>query len=155
MGVYLAHFALLLAEVSAPDIISGSAGWVGTGLLGSVLAWLMFVHLPGKDKMIKEILELGDARLASKDTDLRAALKEKDQQIEVLLGHKWTAIQQMGTDHRETIKNLAAEFRAVIVETNQHCDRQEARLMEWIDSLERSRPKSGEPGTGAGGANKT
>lgn len=45
---------VLLAQIAA-DPISGGAGWIGAGLLGAVLAWLMFVHLPGKDKLIREL----------------------------------------------------------------------------------------------------
>jgi hypothetical protein len=36
--------AAFLAQSSDP--LSGGAGWVGAGLLGAVLAWLLFVHLP-------------------------------------------------------------------------------------------------------------
>lgn len=33
------------------------SGWVGTGLLGSVLAWLLWVHLPAKDKQVSDMLD--------------------------------------------------------------------------------------------------
>ena len=49
------HTVLMFAQVAASDPISGGAGWIGAGLLGAVLAWLMFVHLPGKDKLIREL----------------------------------------------------------------------------------------------------
>lgn len=36
----------LLAQVTDADSLSGGAGWVGAGLLGVVMAWLLFKHLP-------------------------------------------------------------------------------------------------------------
>ena len=40
-----------------PDVLSGGAGWAGAGLLGLVLSWLLLVHLPAKDKQLKEIID--------------------------------------------------------------------------------------------------
>ena len=45
---------------SQGDPIAGGAGWVGAGLLGGVLSWLLFVHLPSKDKQLKEFMEAKD-----------------------------------------------------------------------------------------------
>lgn len=47
--------ACIAVILATTDPISGGAGWIGAGLLGAVLAWLMFVHLPGKDKLIREL----------------------------------------------------------------------------------------------------
>jgi hypothetical protein len=47
---------LLLAQ--AADPLSGGAGWLGAGLLGAVLAWLCLVHLPAKDKQLREIMDV-------------------------------------------------------------------------------------------------
>jgi citrate synthase len=44
----------LLAQ--AADPISGGAGWIGAGLLGAVLCWLLLKHLPDKDKQTREII---------------------------------------------------------------------------------------------------
>lgn len=70
-----ALFAQVLAQVPT-DPLSGGAGWVGAGLLGAVLAWLMFVHLPAKDKQA----EAKDAKIASiveiKDKQIAAILTE-------------------------------------------------------------------------------
>jgi PAS domain S-box-containing protein len=43
-------FAMMLAQQTDP--LSGGAGWIGAGLLGAVLAWLLWVHLPAKDNRI-------------------------------------------------------------------------------------------------------
>lgn len=38
------------------DALAGS-GWAGAGLLGLVLCWLLFVHLPNKDKQLQQIID--------------------------------------------------------------------------------------------------
>jgi len=46
------------------DPISGGAGWVGAGLLGLVLGWLLLIHLPQKDKQLVQLLETKDKQIA-------------------------------------------------------------------------------------------
>lgn len=46
-----------------PSSLVGGAGWAGVGLLGSVLSWLLFIHLPAKDKLVKELVEAKDAQI--------------------------------------------------------------------------------------------
>lgn len=45
---------LLVAQVADP--LAGGAGWAGVGLLGAILSWLLFIHLPGKDKQVRELI---------------------------------------------------------------------------------------------------
>lgn len=47
---------LIFADV-VTDPISGGAGWVGAGLLGAVLGWLLLKHLPEKDRQQKELID--------------------------------------------------------------------------------------------------
>lgn len=70
---------LFAQAVTAADT-SGIAGWTGTGLLGSVLAWLLFKHLPAKDQQVKEMIDAHNA--AMKDKDSRFLAELKDQRIE-------------------------------------------------------------------------
>lgn len=78
--------ALLLAQASDP--LSGGAGWIGAGLLGCVLAWLMFVHLPNKDKQMKDIISFFN--------------ENRDKMVEA---------------HRQDLQQLNAIFRADFKET--------------------------------------
>lgn len=48
---------LLLAQLND---LPGMSGWVGTGLLGSVLAWLLLRHLPEKDKQLMDLVKAKD-----------------------------------------------------------------------------------------------
>ncbi len=51
--------AICVAQLAAnPDPLTGGAGWIGAGLLGAVLSWLLFLHLPAKDKQVKEMFDL-------------------------------------------------------------------------------------------------
>lgn len=56
--------AALLAQDGAPALGPG-AGWASAGLLSSVLGWLLFVHLPAKDKLLREMIEAKDVLLAA------------------------------------------------------------------------------------------
>jgi hypothetical protein len=69
-------FSCLLAQILPPDPISGGAGWLGAGLLGLVLGWLLFVHLPAKDKQLREIITDKDKQGTDKDDKFTAALRE-------------------------------------------------------------------------------
>lgn len=57
-------FALFIAQVVNP-VPEPNAGWVGAGLLGSVLAWLMFKHLPSKDEQVRLLIEMKDKQIAA------------------------------------------------------------------------------------------
>jgi hypothetical protein len=63
----MAWLLSVIAEAQT-DPISGGAGWIGAGLLGAVLAWLMFVHLPGLQKQLKEFV-------AEKDCQIKELIK--------------------------------------------------------------------------------
>jgi PAS domain S-box-containing protein len=87
-------FALLMfAQV--PDPISGGAGWVGAGLLGLVLGWLLLVHLPSKDKQL-------DAVYAAKAEDTK----------------------DIAEKHEAAVRLLVDKHEAAIKKVVEHCDRE-------------------------------
>lgn len=45
--------------------LGGASGWTGAGLLGLVLAWLLFKHLPDKDRMTTALVDKHDAATAA------------------------------------------------------------------------------------------
>ncbi len=106
----------LLAQNPVSDSISATSGWVGTGLLGAVLSWLLFVHLPGKDKQLKELM--GD-----KDGQLKALMESKDKAVEALLNQQWANLQRMEVAYRGDLKLVAehckTELEAVTYQFNQ------------------------------------
>lgn len=46
------------------ELVPGSAGWVGAGMLGLVLGWLFFKHLPEKDRQMRDLIEAFIVKLA-------------------------------------------------------------------------------------------
>ena len=87
------------------DPLSGGSGWIGAGLLGAVLSWLLFVHLPAKDKQ-------ADA----KDEKIRAIIHEhteteKDQR------HVHSALErEQRADFAKTIEAVLEHSRKQTVE---------------------------------------
>lgn len=74
----------------ADTLLSGS-GWTGAGLLGSVLAWLLFRHLPAKDEQVKGMIERYDAamdRLIDRhEKSLTEARTEFRESLEAVVTH--------------------------------------------------------------------
>ena len=61
-GLFMGSISLIaLLLLAQGEPISGGAGWVGAGLLGSVLAWLLLVHIPNMDKQIMTLIADCDA----------------------------------------------------------------------------------------------
>ena len=89
---------VLFAQV-ATDPLSGGAGWVGTGLLGSVLGWLLFVHLPNKDKQILGLIESRDKLIEKITTEFRDSVAKFVEQSE-------TRDKERRNDFREALKQV-------------------------------------------------
>jgi hypothetical protein len=137
------HTLLLLAQT---DPISGGAGWVGAGLLGAVLAWLLLKHLPDKDAQYERMM-------ATKDTQLKDLMDDKDKQIKELLQastierdrdrkdrhngrNDFTAmlgeVQRRGS---EAVGDLAADFKQSLATVTAHCEAENTRLLEELRKL--------------------
>ena len=112
---------LFLAQ--ATDSISGGAGWVGAGLLGLVLGWLMLKHLPDKDKQISGLIDQFGKMLDAREVALRELIAAKDKQISEMLVNKWQIIQSLTKDYRDGIKDVAG-----------HCEQEIARLTTYWQS---------------------
>lgn len=67
--------SLLIAQAGPVDTISGGAGWIGAGLLGAVLWWLLFKHLPAKDKQIADLIDRQDAFVRELTNNFRDAMQ--------------------------------------------------------------------------------
>lgn len=113
--VLLLLCVLMLSQ--ATDPISGGAGWVGTGLLGSVLAWILFVNIPNKDKQIGKMIE------------------DKDKLVELLVDKFSTEMASARADNKESVTKereicerrhveMVAEVREVKVEVAAIAQRQ-------------------------------
>lgn len=74
--------------VAQTDPLSGTlgaaSGWVGAGLLGAVLSWLLLKHLPAKDAQLERIITRHEEELSHAIADQRA---EFTKALELLLRH--------------------------------------------------------------------
>lgn len=48
---------LLLSDIGSDLNALGGSGWVGTGLLGAILSWLLLVRLPANDKSQRDLID--------------------------------------------------------------------------------------------------
>jgi Skp family chaperone for outer membrane proteins len=98
---------VLTAQVIAPPALDGitGAGWVGTGLLGSVLAWIFFAHIPAKDKQVAE-----------KDRQIIALIESRDAMVKELTATHQEAIKSLVAANQDVIKSMAADFRAAVAD---------------------------------------
>jgi PAS domain S-box-containing protein len=76
--------------VAQGDPISGGAGWVGAGLLGAVLAWLLLRHLPAKDAQIERLV-------AAKDDTVKAMAEAYGVSLDKVIRH----CEKEGKEERE------------------------------------------------------
>jgi len=117
-----------------PDTGAGWAGWAGFFSSGGVLVWLLFWHLPSKDKQLDKLLEDKSRELEAKDNAYATMVIEKDRQIGVYLQQQQQSIQTLSRDHVESVKLIAAEARITQVALSEHCDKQAERLLGLLEA---------------------
>lgn len=96
LGNILISF-LAAQGATAPSEIVGTTGWVGAGLLGLVLAWLLGIHLPAKDKQIRELLDTGIKQMEVKDAQLEKFRAEYNLSIKLITDEFRGAIRDVTT----------------------------------------------------------
>jgi hypothetical protein len=120
----------LLLGLVLPDAISdplaGGAGWVGAGLLGLVLGWLLLVHLPAKDKQLKDLLE-------AKDKQIRDLVEAKDRMAERMEAAKDTAIAEQ---RKDSLAAMRAQTETFVAANAQQRDDYQAALVQTMKRCE-------------------
>jgi hypothetical protein len=124
--VTLFAWTVLFAQQLPPDTsVPGATGWVGTGLLGTVLAWLLLVHLPTKDNAwakdsIKSIVEANRLSMI----DIAAGFKTN---IADILSHHQTIDAERRAASKEALdsvlKHCEAEFSGIVKEVKTELER--------------------------------
>jgi hypothetical protein len=91
---------LVIAQATVPGALDGitGAGWVGTGLLSSVLGWIFFAHIPAKDKQIAGLIESHAAQVR-----------------ELTVAHQ-DAVKSLVATNQDAVKSLATDFRVAIAD---------------------------------------
>lgn len=98
----VAAVGLLLADDANP--LSGNSGLLGTGVLGVVLGWLLWVHLPAKDRQLKEVIADKDAQLTAKDVTLKTYLDAKDERYRSIIESKDAALSKQAEYHKGVVE---------------------------------------------------
>lgn len=101
----------LIAQVAGESINQGPQ-WVGTGLLGGVLGWLLFVYLPAKDKQLKEMTDNHNASL-------------KD-----LWDKKSTAIRELASASQKSIETVVNSAQKTVDASNTHCQKELEKIAD-------------------------
>ena len=122
-GPILLGGGMLAAEVG--EAITGASGWVGTGLLGSVLMWLFFRHLPDKDRQLKDFNDASDRRLKeaidAKDNQIREIVAAYDTRIRDIISAHDAAWDRLNERTEKMIVEQRTDFRAALSTVVDHC----------------------------------
>lgn len=95
----LISLSRVLAQNPADQIPSG---WVGASILSAVLAWLMWIHIPAKDKLLKEMIQAKDEQTHKDMTELTTTFK--------------TSITEIVAGNRDAFKFIMGEFKVIFLE---------------------------------------
>lgn len=105
---------LFLADVEA---LAGGAGWVGAGLLGLVLGWLLLKHLPDKDKQLDGILQRKEAFIRSLlDTNVateKESRKEFRESLNAVVNHCREEMQTLANIQAKQVEETAITLAAL------------------------------------------
>jgi flagellar biosynthesis/type III secretory pathway protein FliH len=110
----------LLAETEPSTSLTGATGWVGAGLLGVVVVWLL-KHLTD---LAKERKEFGEAR----DKIIETLVTSHAHSLEKLAIQNRETAEKIAKEHRESLEKERQEFLAALNES-----RREFR--EWLSVI--------------------
>lgn len=117
---------MLLAQ--ALDSLSGGGGWVGAGLLGAVLMWLFFKHLPSKDAQITALIERKDLHVENLQAEFTQALDK----MAAVYREESKAERLACETHFATLANsMNQAFKTLGDQLQSHSQRNQ----QWIDLL--------------------
>lgn len=113
VGIIVMPYPTLIGFIlsQSNDPISGGAGWVGAGLLGSVLVWIFFFHLPAKDKQLKDLIDSCDKHTKEITETLTGELKESRLEVREARQKFDSALRYVVEDSGKQITKLATALR--------------------------------------------
>lgn len=127
--------AAVLAQAPASDVISGGAGWVGTGLLGSVLAWLFFKHLPAKDQQNADLIK-------SQNTIVAGLIESRDKLVKELTTGFREALVEMERRATDVDRERREDYRISLGMVVGHCEKEMAatggNIRQALDEMSRT-----------------
>ena len=117
----------LFSQGSSDILLGGATGWIGAGLLGLVLGWLLLKYLPAKDQQLKEFQE-------EKDKQIISLIQNKDVYIIDLSGKYERKLDVVITTFKLEIQETRKEFKDALAVILAHCERESAKAIETFRS---------------------
>jgi hypothetical protein len=102
------------------ETFPGAPAWVGTGLLGGVLGWLLFVHLPAKDKQIS-------ALIADRDKAISEQAQRHDAHTRDITDRFNEAMSGIVVRYTEQERERRTDYREALAVVVNHCERETAQ----------------------------
>ncbi len=114
---------MLWVLIAQTDTLSGGGGWLGAGLLGLVLGWLLLKHLPEKDRQFKEFLD-------GKDSAIAQQAKEHKEAVEALT-----------KCHEAEQEKTRVAFEKAMEVVTAHCKEETRQMIEvFTKEVQRKKP---------------
>lgn len=134
---------LAIALAQATDPISDGAGWIGAGLLGAVLSWLLLKHLPDKDRQMREMMTIHDTIQTNKDAQIQTIVTGNQAALRDLWEKESLAIKELTASSQKSIETVAATFTKnidTLIASNQtavdavtaHCQKELDRVFDIV-----------------------
>lgn len=133
------------------DPLSGGAGWVGAGLLGAVLAWLLLKHLPEKDRQIERIIDKHDATEAVLTATFKAEMSAERSSCEKHFASLAEAMSKGSESTLAAFKTLADQIQSHAERNQQWSDLLRAKHLEVQSALSVAHEAEKKSGGGTGG----
>lgn len=106
----------LLAQTNPTDALAGGAGWIGAGLLGLVLSWLLLRHLPAKDAQIERLLDRHEKQVQGQQQSYKESLAAVVAHCEKEVGAMATRFAAELAKLNDAIEKLGETFERLLPE---------------------------------------
>lgn len=103
----------LLALLADGDPLGGGSGWVGAGLLGLVLSWLLWKHLPEKDRQVADLVAKHEAHVAAVLSQAAKAATEERDDFRAELAAERKMRQEQSHATAQALASLAGNLEAL------------------------------------------
>jgi hypothetical protein len=117
----------LLADNGGPTPLlpanpAGWAGWASFLTSGGVLVWLLFWHLPAKDKQLKELLD-------GKDSHVVRLSDSCERKLEIVAAAFKAEGERNREEWRREGKEKSEDFKGAMTTVVQHCEKELVRTV--------------------------
>ena len=135
VGALVVPWAYVFSQAAPTvDPISGGAGWVGAGLLGLVLAWLLLKHLPDKDRQTALLI-------AAKDSAVNDVVKVFREEVREQRHDNQMTIDKVNSSHEIVLNQICAEFKEDAAAERLICEKNFEALAKSIgEEVRRKKP---------------